>query len=441
MNGLNVKYLGAQVGVLAEARGGMVFEYDPAFVRSGHELSPLELPLGPGIRQRDAGGSMRLLGLFADSLPDAWGTKIMTEWFRKHGTPEHAITRLAKLAYVGARGMGALTYEPAQETGDASSGPLPLNQLYSAAERAEQGGTIDLNVLAAVGSSAGGARPKALIALPQATGAPVIGGEGPIPAGYEAWLVKFSGPRDDTAGVMEEAYGRMARAAGIDLPETRLIATEHDGVRRQHFAVKRFDRNNGERIHHHTLAGMTHLMGGDLSYEMLLRVTRRVTHDEDEVWRAYRRAAFNVLASNRDDHGKNHGFRYENRQWRLGPAYDITFASPQGLPERGMSLAGERKAVGRAELLTLAEAEALDRRQAITIIEQTRDAVSRWREFAVQAGVPELKAAEVDLVLHGGSDLKRGPLHPPPVANAKAAAMKRAADAAADFAKRSPDVT
>ena len=230
-------------------------------------------------------------------------------------------------------------------------------------------------------------------------GAPVIGGEGPIPPDHEAWLVKFSGPRDTTAGAMEEAYARMARAAGVDMPETRLLATEHDGLRRQHFAVKRFDRKDGGRIHHHSLAGMTHLLGGDLSYEMLLRVTRRITHDEGEVWRAYRRAVFNVLASNRDDHGKNHGFLYENRQWRLGPAYDLTFTSPQMLPERGMSMAGERKTAGQAELLKLAETEALDRRQAIAVIEQARAAVSRWRNFAEEAGVPDLKAAEVELAL------------------------------------------
>ena len=440
MKVLNVKYLGAQVGVLAEARGGIVFEYDPVFLRSGHELSPLELPLGPGIRQRDSGGSMRLLGLFEDSLPDAWGTKIMTEWFQRHGTPEHAITPLAKLAYIGARGMGALTYEPSQDPGDASSGPLSLGQLYTSAEQADQGGPIDLNVLAAVGSSAGGARPKALIALPEAPAAPVVGGEGPMPPGYEPWLVKFSGRRDTTLGVMEEAYARMARAAGIDLPETRLLATEHDGLQRQHFAVKRFDRSLSERIHHHTLAAMTHLLGGDLSYEMLLRATRRVTRDEGEVWRAYRRAAFNVLASNRDDHGKNHGFLYENRQWRLGPAYDITFAGPQMLPERGMSMAGERKNVGQAELLKLAETEALDRHQATTIIEQTREAVSRWREFAVQSGVPELKVGEVESVLNCCGGPKRGPLHPPLVADVKATAMK-VTKAAADFGKGNPDVT
>ena len=438
MSVLNVKYLSAHVGVLAEARGGIVFEYDPVFLRSGHELSPLELPLGPGIRQRDPSGSMRLLGLFEDSLPDAWGMRIMTEWFQKNGTPAHGITPLAKLAYVGTRGMGALTYEPAQDPVDGSSGPISLSRLCAAAEQAERGGAINLNVLAAVGSSAGGARPKAVIALPKATGAAVLGGEGSVPEGYEAWLVKLSGQRDDNAGVMEEAYAHMARAAGIDVPETRLLVTEHDGIRRQHFAVKRFDRNSGERIHHHTLAGMTHLLGGDLSYEMLLRVTRRVTRDEGEVWRAYRRAAFNVLASNRDDHGKNHGFLYANRQWRLGPAYDLTFASPQMLPERGMSLAGERTSVGQAELLKLAGTEALDRHQAITIIEQTRAAVSRWREFAAAAGVPALKAAEVEMFLSGGGP-KRAPLRPPPVDTTKAAEMKRAKNAADDV-RDAPDV-
>lgn len=406
MNTLKVQYLGAQVGVLAVARGGVVFEYDPAFVQAGHELSPLELPLGPGIRQRDTGGSLRLHGLFDDSLPDAWGARIMTEWFQKHGTPEHAVTPLARLAYVGERGMGALTYEPARDDLDAAGGPLSLDQLCSAADRADQGGAIDLEVLAAVGSSAGGARPKAVIALPEPPGLPILEGEGPMPAGYEAWMVKFSGRRDPLAGVMEEAYARMARAAGIDLPETRLLATDHDGRRLRHFAVKRFDRDQGKRIHHHTLAGMTHLLGGDLSYEMLLRVTRRLTHDEAEVWRAYRRAVFNVLASNRDDHGKNHGFLYADRQWRLGPAYDLTFASPQMLPERGMAMAGERRAAGRVELLKLAETEALDRRQAVVMIEQVRDAVARWREFAGQAGVPDLKAGEVESVLKVGASPK-----------------------------------
>jgi len=402
MIALSVNYLGAKVGTLAETRQGIVFEFDPVFLVSGHDLSPLNLPLRTGIHQRDGFGSTRLLGLFEDSLPDRWGTRIMTEWFRKHGVPEHSVTPLAQLGYVGSRGMGALSYEPAQEILEFSHARehFPLNQIFEASEQVEDGGPIDLNVLAQVGSPAGGARSKALIAIPTHSGYPIVAGDSTLPPGYEAWLVKFSGHRDPSAGVIEHAYALMARAAGIDIPETRLLRTERDGLLSQHFAVKRFDRNGNQRIHHHTLGGMTHTMGGDLSYETLLRATRRVTHDETEVWKAFRRAAFNVLASNRDDHGKNHGFIYDNRQWKLGPAYDLTFASERMLAERGMSIAGERRTAGIAELGKLAATEALDRHQANEIIEQTRHAVSKWREFASAAGVPEIKAAEVESALN-----------------------------------------
>ncbi len=407
MNALTVKYLDAQVGVLAETRQGIAFEFDSTFLASGHDLSPLNLPLRKGLHQRDGLGSTRLPGLFEDSLPDRWGTKIMTEWFRKHGVPEYSITPLAQLAYVGSRGMGALTYEPAQEITETNQEHFSLGRLFEASDVAERGGPIDLNVLAPAGSPAGGARPKALIAIAAGAGGQVVAGEGTIPPGYDAWLVKFSGPRDPHAGAMEQAYALMARAAGIDVPETRLLPTEREGVKSLHFAVKRFDRHGHERTHHHTLAGMTHALGGDLSYETLLRATRRVTHDEAEVWRAFRRAAFNVLASNRDDHGKNHGFIYAHRQWRLGPAYDLTFASERMLPERGLSLAGERRTAGIPELMKLAQTEALDRPQAHAIVEQTRHAVSQWREFAAAAGVPEITSVEVSAYLDKGRAAKR----------------------------------
>ncbi len=191
----------------------------------------------------------------------------------------------------------------------------------------------------------------------------------------------------------------MARAAGVDVPETRLLETPQAGGARHHFAVKRFDRAGPVRIHHHTLAAMCQVGGGDLNYETLLRVTRRITRDEREVWRAYRRAVFNVLAGNRDDHGKNHGFLYRHREWTLGPAYDLTFTSPEQLPERGLAIAGERRAAATAYLLKLAESEALDRRAALGSIDHVREAVDRWREFADQAQVTSAHAIEIDHVL------------------------------------------
>jgi serine/threonine-protein kinase HipA len=191
----------------------------------------------------------------------------------------------------------------------------------------------------------------------------------------------------------------MARAAGVEMPETRLLETRQADVVRRHFAVKRFDRSGNERIHHHTLAALCQVGGGDLNYETLLRVTRRLTRDEREVWHAFRRAVFNVLASNRDDHGKNHGFLYRNREWKLGPAYDLTFSSPQQLPERGLAIGGERRIETERHLIELGESEALDRRTVRSMIEEVRSAISRWRVFAEQAQVPPIKAAEVSSVL------------------------------------------
>ena len=198
---------------------------------------------------------------------------------------------------------------------------------------------------------------------------------------------------------MEEAYALMARAAGVEMAPSRLLETRHRSRIRRHFAAKRFDRDGGERIHHHTLAGMCHIPGCDLDYQTFLRVTRRVTHDDREVLRAYRRAVFNVLGSNRDDQGKNHGFLYRNGEWRLSPAYDLTFCSPQQLPERGMAIHGERRAAGRQHLLKLAESESLDRRMALGILDEVADALAQWRKFADQAQVPAALAADVDLEL------------------------------------------
>ncbi len=406
MSQIIVRYGGQIVGRLAQTPTDLAFEYDPGFIATGHALSPFNLPLRPGVQTRGRG---RLPGLFDDSLPDAWGRRVMLEWFRQQGTPEHEVTPLAMLAFVGNHGMGALTYEPAQNPVEHPWTSVSLDALQAAALRAEQAGEIDLDVLAGVGSSAGGARPKALIALAREGSQLPLAGAGEIPTTHEAWLVKLDTSPDNSHGPMEEAYARMARAAGVEMPETRLLETKRGGKVRRHFAVKRFDREGAERIHHHTLAGMMHVGGGDLNYETFLRVTRRLTHDETEVWRALRRAAFNVLASNRDDHGKNHGFLYRDRKWQLGPAYDVTFSSPQQIAERGMAILGERRAASVDNLLRLADNEGLDRRSAQGIIEQVRAGIARWREFADQARVPALKAAEVGQVLATAPSQRPGP--------------------------------
>lgn len=401
MSFLHVSYHGQRVGTLAEARGGIFFEYEAAFLAGGLELSPLHLPLRAGVLAREASPSMRLPGLFEDSLPDIWGRRVMAEWFRRKGIPEHAITPLMMLAYVGDHPMGALVFGPATAIEPAPAN-LSLGDICAAAAVAEAAGPIDLEVLAEVGSSAGGARPKALIGLPKdAAASAIVPRAGEVPESHEAWLVKFDLSHDGTAGPMEEAFARMARSAGIDIPETRLLSTSHETGPRRHFAVRRFDRIGRERVHHHTLAGLCQAGGGDLDYTTFLRVTRRLTRADPEVQRAFRRAAFNVLASNRDDHGKNHGFLYRNRQWSLAPAYDLTFVSPEQLPERGMAIVGERRLAGIGQLRRLAAAEDLGLKEADGVIEEVRSALGRWLEFAAEAGVPDSRAREVEVALRG----------------------------------------
>lgn len=394
MNRIEVNYNDETVGLLAEARGGIFFEYDARFIATGNELSPLNLPLGLGVRSRGTTPAMRLPGLFEDSLPDQWGERVMREWFRVQGISPHSVTPLMMLAYVGTRGMGALTYKPELQKARIS-GPIDLQAVHEASAQLERSGTIDLDLLAEVGSSAGGARPKALIGLPRNDSGDILAGADELPPTHDAWLVKLDTTPQATAGVMEQAYALMARAAGLELEPTQLLETRHGGRVRRHFAVKRFDRSGHERIHHHTLAGMCHIPGCDLDYQMFLRVTRRVTRDEREVWRAYRRSVFNVLTSNRDDHGKNHGFLYRNGEWKLGPAYDLTFCGSRQLPERGMAICGERRSAGRQHSLKLAESEALERSTALAIIDEVAAAVTKWREFAEHAQVPAALTADV----------------------------------------------
>ena len=244
------------------------------------------------------------------------------------------------------------------------------------------------------------ARHRRSRALPREGLGPILAGAGEVPLIHEAWLVKFDTTRNALAGTVEQAYALMARAAGMDMPPTRLLQTQHGTTARRHFAVKRFDREPGVRIHHHTLAAICQTDGGDLTYERQLRVTRQITQDEREVWRAYRRSVFNVCASNRDDHDKNHGFLYQDREWRLGPAYDLTYWGPHQLLERGMSISGERIAVGKDHLLRLAQSEALDRSSALAVIDEVMTAIASWPKYAEEACVPAAHAREIACTLN-----------------------------------------
>ena len=393
MNKLDVFYGRDAVGTLAVVRGGIFFEYAASFLATGHELAPLALPLGPGIRSRDSSSSMRLSGLFEDSLPDSWGTRVMDDWFRRQGTPIHSIDPLMRLSFIGRRAFGALVFAPAVGV---ESERGTLDTVYAAAAGMAEGAPTDLALLADVGTSPGGARPKAALWFDASLGEIAHAHD---PAHPDAWLVKFDTTADRGLGRMEYAYARMARAAGIEIPEGRLLETRHDDGVRAHFAVRRFDRVGAERIHYQSLAGLCQMQGGDLDYQTLLRVTRRITRDHAEVLKAYRRAVFNVAASNRDDQGKNHGFLYSGKEWRLSPAFDLTFTGKGQLRERGMAVMGERRAAGREQLEALARVEGIDRKDAQAVFDEVHAAVARWPEFAAAGGMSDREAGEITVAL------------------------------------------
>ncbi|MBA4136000.1 MAG: type II toxin-antitoxin system HipA family toxin [Opitutus sp.] len=393
MSRVDVSFLGRPLGTLAEARGGIVFEYALEFLARRIELSPFNLATRPGVLARGGTPTMRLPGLFEDSLPDAWGQRVLLAWFRAQKIAPHSVSALMQLSYLGRRTLGALTYAPALEV---TAGGASLEAIFHASAELEASRETDLAVLAHVGSPAGGARPKAVLALaPDASGRVHLGPPEEAPSGFVPSIVKFDTADEGELGAMEEAYARLARAAGLDVPPTRLIETSVNRQTRRHFAVARFDRDAMRaRIHYHSLAGLLEAGGGDLDYRHLLRATRRLARDEREVWKAFRQAVFNVLAENRDDHGKNVGFLLRDGEWKLAPAFDLTPLSRAQLPERGMAVLGERRAANASHLLALAQSESLDAARAREIVAEVRAAIERWREFADAAGVTALRAAE-----------------------------------------------
>jgi len=404
--------LGARpVGALSAIGGQTFFQYDDAFLGSGLELSPLRLPLGPGVRPCPHPYLGHLPGLCYDSLPDDWGQRVMERWFRQERR-QAAVTPLEQLCFVGDRGVGALRYEPALLADDplrpAVEEALDLRRL-EVASRALLAGPADRVIPGLVNlarnGSAGGARPKLWIGIHGTGASPeVAAGGGRLPEGFTPWLLKLDlGSRVGAGwrewGRIEHAYALMAAAAGLRTSPTRLLTTNgRSGRTRAHFAIARFDRGaDGRRIHFHSLAGILEAdYNGEIDYRELFSTVMQVCRDHRETVEALRRAAFNVAARVRDDHAKNHGFLFEPATgWRLAPAYDLVYTSPARFPRHAMPLAGNALTPGRDELMRLADEADIPAREADEVIEAARAAVARWPEFAKQAGVPAAAAREI----------------------------------------------
>lgn len=406
------------VGRLAEIGGRVTFEYDRDYL--AHErwdLSPITLPLTSNRQLCLNRATLGLPGMCHDSLPDAWGQKIMARWFSIEQRRNIATVRpLEQLCFVGTRGPGALTYTPAFQDSDESSrgvdllNALDLRKAEADAMRLMKGDMQSLRHLEcfqafAKNGTAGGARPKLWVGIDRSD--TVVASSTNLPAGFEPYMLKLT-VGDDTEDLeaprIEHAYNLMAGAAGLRTTPTRLVL-ERDPARgdRVHFAARRFDREGEGRIHFHSLAGMLGVDHKDaaLSYEEYLATVATVAGDYQETLEAFRRAAFNCRAQVRDDHAKNHGFLYrtETRSWKVAPAYDLIHGSMAAAPTHCLSYHGNVSTPGLQDLRELAAAASLKPDEAESCLEQIDHAVAAWPIFAQQAGVSAERTDQIEETL------------------------------------------
>ena len=414
MIGAGVYLWGTRIGTVAqESRSqAAVFTYEREFLRSGIEVSPLMMPLSernysfPGLRPESFRG---LPGMLSDSLPDRYGTRLLERAFAERGREAESILAVERLCYTGSRGMGALEYRPEDSLVTSINESLDLDVLVRAAsevlsEREQlRASSSDIRQLISVGTSAGGARAKAVIAWNRETG-DVRSGQIASRPGYEHWIVKFDGvtgnrdhgDKDDGTEFtrIEYAYHLMAVAAGIDMSECLLLRQ----AGKYHFMTKRFDRigDSGEKLHMQTLGALAHYDFNDPgtnSYEQAAQVLYRLGMGKKEAEQLYRRMVFNVLARNQDDHVKNISFLMNRRgQWSLAPAYDVTFAlDPDNywLRRHQMSVNGKLDNITAEDLLASAGSMNLSAGRAKRILGEVADALAGWSRFAEEASVTE----------------------------------------------------
>lgn len=373
------------VGRIASKNRLFWFEYDAEFIAKGYSISPFKLPLHAGAVPCHDRCFEGLFGVFNDSLPDGWGRLLLDRQLNQYSISPEKLTPLDRLAYVGHYGMGALCYEPAIEQHALTQHILKLDEIAQESKLVlENDSETFFEELLALNGSSSGARPK-IVACVSDDKKRIVCGYDILPKKYTHWIIKFHASLDPKdIGAIEFAYSNMARHAGIDVPETFLFPSQSGPG---YFGAQRFDRHQNQRIHMHTLSGLLHAdyRLPNLDYESFLKATYLLTQSMIEVEKAYYLAVFNVLAHNRDDHSKNFSFLMnEKGQWRLAPAYDLTFSSgPAG--EQSMTVMGEGKSPGIPHLLKLAERFSIQHSKEI--IDKVRASLSQWRIFSDEANV------------------------------------------------------
>ncbi len=377
-----------QVGRLhQDLRGGIHFEYTSEWRAGRRELSPLYLPNSTsGAVSVSTPTFGELPGLFQDALPDWWGERLMRRHFETMGIPWTRVTALRKLACQGDRKMGALAFLPTADEGDFNDGLVAeLGALVEAARHTLAGESSEvLRQLLQSGISPGGAQPKALLAISDDFSEIRI--SDPAPPGFGTWLIKFDTEPALHEGKIEAAYARMAAEAGIAVPETRLLEAAGAG----HFLSRRFDRTeDGSRLHLHSFSGLTHTPLRDgLEYADLMDLARALTNDQRTVEEVFRRAVFNIAASNDDDHGRNHAFLMDDRGgWTLAPAFDLTLASyPLASGFRAARVLGKAAGISRDDLRNLGDDQGV--RRVEETIDRVLDSVGRWNQHAAEFHIP-----------------------------------------------------
>lgn len=396
-----VKLWGQKVGYLHwdQKLGAAVFEYDPAFTAGSIDVAPLTMPIHSerslrglpwvGERERLYQG---LPPMLADSLPDKWGDSVFRAWLNKQRISISKITPVDRLLYIGNRGMGALEYEPARPIGKADF-PVDVGELYLFAQsvlslRQEVSIERDENLLwqdlVKIGTSAGGKRPKALVAINPSSGE-IRSGQTDVGEGFEHYILKFDEATEYPSAKIEFVYYKMAQAAGIDMMPSDILV--RNGI--DHFITRRFDRLHNQKIHTQTLAAMA--PSAD-SYESVFRLLRQLNLPHRESEQLYRQMVFNVLGRNVDDHNKNFSFCMSpDGAWHLSPAYDLTFSvdlsAPDYVNRQSLSVGGKTSQISVQEL------EEIGKQQDVTgageIIEQVMEALGAFPQYAREIEMPE----------------------------------------------------
>lgn len=394
------------------------FEYDAGFISKNIDLSPLKMPVNasgrifnfPELKENSTFKGMP--GLLADTLPDNYGNQLINNWLAQNGRPENSLNPVELLCFIGKRGMGAIEFEPSQFAPGKNTFKVELDSLVNSIQEIlskREGFETNLNKdehlammqILKIGTSAGGARPKAIIAYNKKTGE-VKSGQTKVPKGFSHWLIKLDGVSDtqfgETRGYgrVEMAYYYMAKDCEIEMTECRLLE-END---RAHFMTMRFDREGSNQKHHvQTLCGLQHYDFNDVrsySYEQLFQTMRQLRLPYPEAQQLFRRMVFNVLARNCDDHTKNFSFRLiKDQKWELAPAYDVCHAyrpDSYWVSQHALSINGKRENILKDDLLALAKS--MNIKRAGQIIKQIDEIVKMWPDYADKTKVnPEKRDA------------------------------------------------